>query len=76
MADWGDVIVILIASALFAFAVAASVFFVSMFMDALFKIVATRTLAPLFTLIISLLLATAAGFIAIISVFVVAKVGE
>jgi len=71
-----DVMVMLVASAMFAFAVAVCVFFVSIFMDALIKIATTRTLDPLFTLIVSLLLATAAGFIAIISVFVVAKVGE
>jgi len=80
MADWTDVVadvmVMLVASAMFAFAVAASVFFVSMFMDALLKIAATRTLDPLFTLVVSLLLATMAGFIAITSVFVVRKTGE
>jgi hypothetical protein len=74
--DWGDVIVMLIASALFAFAVAASVFFVSMFVDAMIKIVTTRTLDPLFTLIISLLLAMVSGFIAIVFVFAVGKAGE
>ena len=71
-----DVIVMLVASAIFAFAVAACVFFVSIFMDALFKIVTTRTLDSLFTLIVSLLLATMAGLIAITSVFVVRKTGE
>ena len=71
-----DVIVMLVASALFAFAVAACVFFVSIFMDALLKIVATRTLDPLFTLVVSLLLATMAGLIACIAVFMTKKAGE
>jgi hypothetical protein len=74
--DWGDVIVMLVASALFAFAVAACVFFVSIFMDALFKIVATRSLDSLFTLVISLLAATMAGFFAALFVFAVGKAGE
>jgi hypothetical protein len=76
MADWGDVVVLLIASALFAFAVAACVFFVSIFMDALFKIVTTRSLDSLFTLAISLLAATVAGFFAVVFVFAAAKAGE
>jgi len=71
-----DVIVMLVASAMFAFAVAACAFFVSMFTDALFKIAATRTLDPLFTLAVSLLSATMAGFIACIAVFTVKKAGE
>ena len=71
-----DVIVMLVASAMFAFAVAACVFFVSIFMDALFKIAATRTLDPLFTLAVSLLLATMAGLIACIAVFMAKKAGE
>jgi len=73
---WADVVVMLVASAVFAFAVAACNFFVSMFTDALLKIAATRTLDPLFTLAASLLLATMAGLIAITSVFVVRKTGE
>jgi hypothetical protein len=71
-----DVMVMLVASAMFAFAVAACAFFVSMFTDALFKIVTTRTLDPLFTLIVSLLLATMAGLIACVAVFTVKKAGE
>jgi hypothetical protein len=71
-----DVIVMLVASAIFAFAVAACVFFVSIFTDALFKITTTRTLDPLFTLAVSLLLATMAGLIACIAVFMTKKAGE
>ena len=71
-----DVIVMLVASAMFAFAVAACVFFVSIFMDALFKIATTRTLDPLFTLVVSLLLATLSGLVACIAVFTVKKAGE
>jgi hypothetical protein len=71
-----DVIVMLVASAIFAFAVAACNFFVSMFTDALFKIAATRTLDPLFTLVVSLLSATMAGLIACIAILMVKKAGE
>jgi uncharacterized membrane protein (UPF0182 family) len=77
---WTDVVagvvVMLLASAIFAFAVAVCVFFVSIFMDALLKIVTTRTLNPLFTLVVSLLLATMAGLIACIAVFMTKKAGE
>jgi ABC-type bacteriocin/lantibiotic exporter with double-glycine peptidase domain len=59
-----DVIVVLVASAIFAFAVAACVFFVSIFTDALLKIATTRTLATLF------------GFVACIAVFTVKRAGE
>jgi hypothetical protein len=45
-------------------------------MDALFKIVTTRTLDSLFTLAISLLAATVAGFFAAMFVFAAAKAGE
>jgi hypothetical protein len=71
-----DVVAMLVASAIFAFAVAACNFFVSIFMDALFEIATTRTLDPLFTLVVSLLLATMAGLIACIAVFAVKKAGE
>ena len=70
---WTDVVasvvVTLVASAVFAFAVAACVFFVSIFMDALIEIATTRTLAPLSTLLVALLLATLSGFIARVAVY-------
>jgi hypothetical protein len=52
------------------------VFFVSIFMDALVKIVTTRSLDSLFALAISLLAATVAGFFAVVFVFAAAKAGE
>jgi hypothetical protein len=77
---WTDVvasvIVMLVASAMFAFSVAACAFFVSMFTDALFKIATTRALDPLFALIVSLLLATLSGLIACIAIFMTKKAGE
>jgi hypothetical protein len=78
--EWTDVVasvmVMLVASAVFAFAVAACVFFVSIFMDALVKVATARTLDPLFTLVVALLLATAAGLVACIATFTVKKAGE
>jgi len=71
-----DVVVMLVASAMFAFAVAACNFFVSIFTDALLKITTTRTLDPLFTLVVSLLLATLSGLVACVAVFITKKAGE